>query len=332
MDDLIADFLADTRVDLERVQNALARLNQGASLSETFDDIYQGIRALRAASGKLGLVRTADLTTSVEEMLERLKQGAPARPETIQALTRAVDRIGRLMALLSASGAEPAGGDPDVRAALADDDGEARARQARLNAFQRPAAAANANIWGAVEAAVNAVSAHMNKHFVLEIEPSARELPVTLLQPLQGALTRVARYACMHGLEPEAIRLAKGKRGSGSLRITSLTVEGEVVIAIADDGPGLDFARLRRRGSALNHIRADQPLTDAEAAELIFAPGVSSFGEGERSLSALDKAREELSRAGARIEVNSIAGRGATFLIRTPLAAATPQRAARGQA
>lgn len=320
VDDLIEEFLSDTRVELDRVQDALARLNQGAPLSEAFDDLYRGVRTIRVAAGRIGLARTAELAASVEASLERLKHGAFATPETLRALARAIDRIARLTSMLGATGAEPPGGDPDLTAALSED-GEARVRQARLDdAMQAQTASAPANVWGTVEAAAATVAAQMRKNFTLAIEPSARNLPAPLLRALAPALARVVRFAGVYSLEPEVLRRARGKRAAGALRITALTVEHDAVIAVSDDGAGIDLERLRKRAATLKLIRAEQQLTDTETAALIFEPGVSSFGEGPGA-SGLETVRAELALLDATIEVTSLPGRGTTFLIRAPLAA-----------
>ncbi|MGE3142068.1 MAG: ATP-binding protein [Hyphomonadaceae bacterium] len=302
---------------LAQARAAHARLRAGlrAAREETDRaDLAHASAALAAHAHDAGFSRTAALAQMLTKNL--------ADPHSdLQPVTRAIDRIGRILTIAEAAGAEPQGGDPDLLEALSKE-GEARARQQRLQAHF-PAADStrqNAGAWCAVEMAAAAAAEQMGKTIAISIDAAARALPAELTLALRGPLSRVLRYCCIYGVEMEALRVARGKPAAGAVRVSALTVERDIVIAVSDDGAGLDLERLRARAAALKLLprAAAANLPDGEAAALIFAPGVSSFGETSAE-AGLDRAKAEIERLGGAVEVNSLRGRGTTFLIRTPL-------------
>jgi len=99
--------------------------------------------------------------------------------------------------------------------------------------------------------------------FSIEASPEARmaTLPPLLLQPL-------VENAIHHGLEP--------KIAGGTVRITASVVQGRLLIAVADDGMGLDAPpRPGRRGSglALNNVRERLKTRYDGLASLRLVPG-----------------------------------------------------------
>jgi chemotaxis protein histidine kinase CheA len=312
MDDLLADFLAETRIELERIEDALVRLYQGAAVSEATADIKRGVDIIRAKSGLLGFSRMAALAEAADAHLQRMYATDVIAPDDIAALRRAIDRLTRMMAALASTGVE----------ATETDGGEVPERMARLTSAFPPGGNAS---WAPVEAIAATVSAELGKAVVLEIEASARALPDAIVRPLVGALQRFVRFSCIYGIEPDLVRRARGKRVPGTIRVSALRLDGEAVLAVTDDGGGLNLDRLRRRAAALKLIapNAAADMRDPQAAALVFEPGVSALGESDKD-GGLDRAKTIVERAGGSVDVNSNEGRGMTFLLRVSLAAPAP--------
>lgn len=319
MDDLLADFLSETRADLDRAHDALARLEQGAAADEELNHIKRGVAGIRSHCAALGFGRIAALAEGALALADRLHITGEVSPSDTRTLRRAVDRITRLIATIAATGAEPQGGDPDIAQALTQD-GDAVRRLARLETETAGLHAGEPDSWDAIERAVQDICLQLSKSVSIIIEPAARALPGELVQALSGPLERVLRYMCVYSLEHDLVRRARGKRAGGTIRISALRLGADAVIAVSDDGAGLDLERLRRRAVAIGLIAkaqaADMP--DVRAADLIFAPKISSMGElGDTC--GLDSARTIVAALGGGVEVNTIAGRGATFLLRAPI-------------
>lgn len=305
MDDLFADFLAETRVELDRAQDALARLEQGAPGQEALSEIKRGVEAIRSRCAAIGFVRIAALGEGALAQIARI-HGAPAvSPTEARTLRRAVDRMARLIATLAATGAELSGFDLEAPEP-ANDAAEIEPARARPNA------------WAGVEAAFAAAASQMGKHASMIIEPSAHDLPQPLVAAASAALERIVRFLCVYSIEPELVRRARGKVGAGAVRIAALTVGSEAVLSISDDGAGLNLERLRARAAGLKLIDANDTLTEADLAALIFAPNLSTLSERDNE-AGLDRAKAMAEALGGSLAASSVAGRGTTFLLRLPL-------------
>jgi chemosensory pili system protein ChpA (sensor histidine kinase/response regulator) len=145
---------------------------------------------------------------------------------------------------------------------------------------------------------------------------------------MAGPLEHMVRNAIVHGLELPPARRAAGKPDTGELRMEVRQEGNEIVIIVADDGAGLDLARIRARALASGILRADQQPSDRELMELIFAPGFSTAGEVTELAGrgvGMDVVRSEMLAFGGRIAITSEAGRGTRFTLNLPLTLAVTQ-------
>ena len=162
----------------------------------------------------------------------------------------------------------------------------------------------------------------------LDIRHGQTELDRSVLDKMAGPLEHLLRNSVGHGLEDSATRLAAGKEAIGQITV-SLAQEGnEIVVAIADDGAGLNFERIRQHAVGRGLIPADAEADEATLTQLIFQPGFST-AEELTALSGrgvgMDVVKSETASLGGRIEVTTAAGRGTTFRIYLPLTLAVAQ-------
>lgn len=162
----------------------------------------------------------------------------------------------------------------------------------------------------------------------LKIEGDRAELDRAVLERIVGPLEHLLRNALAHGIEPTPVRVQAGKPVQGQLRL-SVRAEGRsVAIDLADDGSGLDFLRIRDRAIERGLIDADAQLTEAELAQLIFLPGFTTAEQVSAIAGrgvGLDVVRAEVAAMGGRIEVQSMAGQGASFCLHLPASMAMSQ-------
>ncbi|HSD61923.1 MAG TPA: Hpt domain-containing protein [Burkholderiales bacterium] len=154
------------------------------------------------------------------------------------------------------------------------------------------------------------------------------ELDRGVLEKVSAPIEHMLRNAVAHGIEPPELRLARGKPETGAISLTLKQEGNEVSIALADDGAGLDFAGIRARGRELGILSPGQDVTDAQAMQLIFAPGFSTATEltevSGRGV-GMDVVRSEVTSLGGRVEVASQEGRGTSFTLYLPLTLAVAQ-------
>jgi chemosensory pili system protein ChpA (sensor histidine kinase/response regulator) len=162
----------------------------------------------------------------------------------------------------------------------------------------------------------------LNKKVNLDLRGSEVELDRSVLEKMTAPFEHLLRNAIVHGLEDAAQREASGKPLVGNITL-SLRQEGnEVVFEFADDGAGLNLARLRQKGLEKGVIQQNEPVSDEQLRQLIFASGLSTATEltevAGRGV-GMDVVRSEISGLGGRIDVYSETGKGTRFVIYLPL-------------
>jgi chemosensory pili system protein ChpA (sensor histidine kinase/response regulator) len=147
-------------------------------------------------------------------------------------------------------------------------------------------------------------------------------LDKTIADALLQPMLHLVRNAVWHGVESPDERARMGKAPAGAVRLRARQESGQIVIEVADDGAGLDLARLRARGVELGLLTADVPIDDPSVKELVFAPGLSTAAEaGHVSGRGVggDVVRRTVERLNGSIRVETEAGRGTSFLLTLPL-------------
>jgi chemosensory pili system protein ChpA (sensor histidine kinase/response regulator) len=142
------------------------------------------------------------------------------------------------------------------------------------------------------------------------------------------AFEHLLRNCVAHGVEDPGTRTAAGKDATGTILI-SLGQEGnDVSVEFRDDGAGLNLARIRDKAVQQGMIGADQPLSEADAANLIFMPGFSTAAQvtelSGRGI-GMDVVRSEVNALGGRIETSTQVGQGTSFRLVLPLTTAVTQ-------
>jgi chemosensory pili system protein ChpA (sensor histidine kinase/response regulator) len=162
----------------------------------------------------------------------------------------------------------------------------------------------------------------------LDIRHGQTELDRSVLDKMAGPLEHILRNSVAHGLEDAATRVAAGKPAIGQITL-SLAQEGnEIVLAINDDGAGLDFGRIRQRAIEQGLLAPEAQPDEVALTQLIMQPGFSTAEEvtalAGRGV-GMDVVKNETASLGGRIEITSATGRGATFRVYLPLTLAVTQ-------
>jgi len=166
------------------------------------------------------------------------------------------------------------------------------------------------------------LSGQVAKEIRLVLEGEETELDRTLVEELGDPLVHMIRNAADHGIESAADRAAAGKEPSGTITLRAFHKGGMVIIQIQDDGRGLSVSRIRAKAVERGLISPQEPLSDREVLDLIFAPGFSLAAK-VTDLSGrgvgMDVVRRNIERLRGTIEIDSVEGRGTTFTIGLPL-------------
>jgi two-component system, chemotaxis family, sensor kinase CheA len=104
---LLQDFLAETSEHLEEMERNLLRLESDAHNKELLDDIFRSIHTIKGSSDYLGMVRIAELSHRLENLLDLMRlEKLPADQDTVDLLIDGRDRIASLITDLEESQTE----------------------------------------------------------------------------------------------------------------------------------------------------------------------------------------------------------------------------------
>jgi two-component system chemotaxis sensor kinase CheA len=147
------------------------------------------------------------------------------------------------------------------------------------------------------------------------------EVDTAVIEHIRDPLVHMLRNSLDHGIESPEIRKAQGKDPCGLVSLRAYHEAGGIVVEVADDGAGLDRARIDERARARG-ISEPEHLTDHDAYRLIFDAGFST-ADAVTDLSGrgigMDVVRRNIDALGGSVDIESSQGRGTTFRIRMPL-------------
>lgn len=162
----------------------------------------------------------------------------------------------------------------------------------------------------------------LNKEIELEIEGADTELDRSMVEKLNDPLMHIVRNAMDHGIEPVAVRQARGKPAQGTIKLTAYHDAGNIVIGIHDDGGGLDVEKIRNKAIASGILDEATQLSRQDIFQLIFHPGLST-AEQVTNLSGrgvgMDVVKRNIEELQGCVEVESEIGVGTSLIIRLPL-------------
>ena len=119
MDDILRDFLVETAEHIDAAGEQLVRLERDPSDADMISSIFRLVHTIKGTCGFLGLARLARVTHAAENLIGRLREGAPANTETVTLILTTIDRIKSILADIEEQGEEPQGDDSELIEALA---------------------------------------------------------------------------------------------------------------------------------------------------------------------------------------------------------------------
>ncbi|NLN60783.1 MAG: chemotaxis protein CheA [Deltaproteobacteria bacterium] len=169
---------------------------------------------------------------------------------------------------------------------------------------------------------VRDLSRAAGKHVAVEMEGEETEIDRTMVDEIYNPLVHMIRNSIDHGLETPADRLRAGKPEKGLIRLSAYHRGGNIVISITDDGRGLNKEKILNKAIGNRVIQTADGLTDAEVYRLIFLPGLST-AEKVTDISGrgvgMDVVKQAVEKLRGKIEVESRAGEGTSFITSFPL-------------
>jgi chemotaxis protein histidine kinase CheA len=158
------------------------------------------------------------------------------------------------------------------------------------------------------------------KNVQVVVSAGNAQIERTVIETLEEPLVHLVRNAIDHGVEPPA---ARGPKGEARVSITAQAIGPDVVLAVADDGHGIDLEAVRKQAVARGLLdrSAAAALSDDDALDLLFVHGFSTR-EAVTELSGrgvgLDVVRSSVEAVGGSVRVTSALGVGTQFHLTVP--------------
>lgn len=187
-----------------------------------------------------------------------------------------------------------------------------------------------ATVLATIPRAVRELARSLGRQVELELRGEETEADRKVLDALAEPLLHMVRNAIDHGLEPPEERVQAGKPPTGRLTIAAEAEHGQLRVTVADDGRGIDPQAIRAAAVRKGIVDAATAagLSDADAIDLIFAPGFSTSaiitdvsGRGV----GMDVVRARISELGGQVLVESQLGRGTAITLLLPISMMTSQ-------
>lgn len=171
---------------------------------------------------------------------------------------------------------------------------------------------------------VRDVARQLGKVVKLVVEGEDTEADKNIVESLADPMIHILRNSLDHGLETPEVRKAQHKPEEGRLSVRASQEGDRVLIEIEDDGKGIDPDVVKRKAfeKGLVDEQRLETLTDAEAVQLVFAPGFST-AEQISNLSGrgvgMDVVKSSLEKVGGQVWLTSEKGKGTRILLSLPL-------------
>ncbi|MHB8621027.1 MAG: chemotaxis protein CheA, partial [Chloroflexota bacterium] len=171
---------------------------------------------------------------------------------------------------------------------------------------------------------IRQLAQQLGKKVDFVVEGKETELDRSVIEKIDDPIIHLLRNSIDHGVEMPEERRASGKPETGLIKLSAWHEENHIVIAVQDDGRGMNPEALKsgavRKGLITQEV-ADR-MDDRAAVELIFAAGFSTAAKttdiSGRGV-GMDIVRANIEKLSGFVTIETAVGRGTRFLVKLPL-------------
>ncbi len=169
---------------------------------------------------------------------------------------------------------------------------------------------------------VRDLSSSLGKKINLITEGAETELDKTVIDKLSDPLVHIIRNSIDHGVEMPEERLANGKPETGTVTLSAVHSESNVIIKVKDNGKGIDPEKIRQKAISQGMISEDSALSKSEILNLVFESGFST-AEKLTDISGrgvgMDVVKRSIEELRGKVWIESTVNEGSTIFIELPL-------------
>jgi len=179
-------------------------------------------------------------------------------------------------------------------------------------------------VFGRFPRVVRDLARSLKKEISLEMSGEDTDLDKNLVEALADPLVHLVRNSVDHGIESPEERVKAGKPRTGRILLSAAQEGDHIMLAIEDDGKGMDAEMLRKKAIEKGLMDTEQAarLTDEECYNLIFMAGFSTkeqisdiSGRGV----GMDVVKTKITQLNGSLSIQSELGKGTKISIKVPL-------------
>lgn len=345
-------FVAETRNRLARAEELTMRLEEVED-AELLGELFRVFHTIKGEAGFLHRDDLSALAHRTEELLDAVRSGtARWDGRTADSVLQGIDGLKRALGAGAAAARNPQSQTMSAHQeilrvpaskidALISQIGELLIAQesetgARSSAVRKLSRALQqsalrlrteplAELMNRLKRGARDLARNLGKPLEVSLAGGELELDRSLIASLEEPLMHLIRNALDHGLEPAETRTATGKPAEGALTIEAQRRGNRIVIAIGDDGKGLDAPRIWAKGVEKGLVSGPIPDDRRSVYELIFRPGFSTaerLSEVSGRGVGMDIVASSVKAARGHLNVSTRAGRGTRVEMTFPLSTA----------
>jgi two-component system, chemotaxis family, sensor kinase CheA len=178
--------------------------------------------------------------------------------------------------------------------------------------------------WALFPRLIRDLCEELKKDIELETIGAETGIDRQLLEMIKDPMMHMIRNAADHGIETPGQRALAGKTSRGKITVEAAQKGGYIMLSIADDGRGLNLARVRAKAVELGLVSETEAaqMSDQQAAKFVFHPGFST-AEKLTNISGrgvgMDVVRTNIEQIGGSIDITTASGKGTRVDIKIPL-------------
>jgi two-component system, chemotaxis family, sensor kinase CheA len=172
----------------------------------------------------------------------------------------------------------------------------------------------------------------MKKGKQIDIVMEGKEIEVdrTVLDEIGEPLIHLLRNSVDHGIESPADRTKKGKKTTGTIKLSATRNGDHVIIEIDDDGAGIDPEKIKDSAIRKGFMKKEEldKMSREQLINMIFLPGFSTAKEVTDTSGrgvGMDVVKTKIAALGGTVHLDTEVGKGTKTSIKLPLTLAIIQ-------
>jgi two-component system, chemotaxis family, sensor kinase CheA len=342
---------AETLLELMRDNRVAINEDVGSILLDVVDSVRSGLVVIeqqQGAEGDMDFSAQIDLlarfssqddnsiakentsfasTPSLVESTGVLQKGSGGTVDRLQSIQLTIERLDDLMRMVGEAGTsvnqlryairEQADA---VKPVLDTLDGQIQQLQGEVLKYRLQPIG---RTWDGYHRLVRDLAIETRKKVLFTVEGEETEVDRNVLLAIKDLLGHLIRNAIDHGIESPEERKAKGKSSLGRLLLSAKQKDGQVIMALSDDGAGIDGDHLRNiaRNKGLISERQSQEMEYDDLLKFIFHPGFSTVDQVSHISgrgTGMDVVKEAVEGVGGVVSITSKADVGSCITLRIP--------------